>query len=536
MRKRKKNLDVFKYTIQSRSNELWIPPIDVEYQDVNTSAWFDIKYHKTQQDTVHTSAIQYDKSSDKTYTKAYKVEVLLSKKQRQIVDRWFNSCIIMYNETIKFISKHRTPDNICNYNNDKTIIEEEIGLLKQQISELKKSIKTSTDILVCEEYEVILKQHSDTINDLKLKIKELNKKYFVFPDYQVIRTYGLKDVRNSIIAASHYKEDNKLQHPIPTHIIDCAIKHACANYKSALSNVKNNNISHFKIRKIKKSKPYKVMELEPSYFHYTDKQKNKLLTILHTSLGQVKYRLDKNIYYDLKDIKYKDKQNVEHILFEDIKSACNFRYSRIDQTYTLIIPKTKDIIVAQNSGEIVSIDPGERTFACCLSENEVFKICNNGREKIKHLLNKVDNPNKFRVKEKTKKKLERKYRDKIKHLVSDLHWKAISFLTSRYKSIIIGNLSTKNIINKKSSVLQKTDKRIINALSFFTFRQRLKYKCNSKGINFKEVNESYTSKTCSRCACIKEKLGPVKVFQCNNCNLVVDRDVNGCRGIYFSCY
>jgi len=69
-----------------------------------------------------------------------------------------------------------------------------------------------------------------------------------------------------------------------------------------------------------------------------------------------------------------------------------------------------------------------------------------------------------------------------------------------------------------------------------TFRQCLGYKCKSKRINYKVVNESYTSKTCSCCGSIKEQLGAAKIFTCNNCNLTIDRDINDCRQIYVSAY
>jgi len=242
--------------------------------------------------------------------------------------------------------------------------------------------------------------------------------------------------------------------------------------------------------------------------------------------------LDKKIYTDLQDIIKDDKQ-----LFKDIESACNLKYNKKEKTYSLFIPMTKAITKENRSNEIVSIDLGERTFACCLSENEVIKICNNGQEKIKTLLNKLDGIiNNKKLKKRKIKKKEYCIRNKIKNCVKDLHWKTISFLTSRYNTIIIGNLSTKSIVNKKTSVLNKQNKRIMTSLSYYTFRQRLEYKCKSKRINYKVVNESYTSKTCSCCGSIKERLGAAKIFTCNNCNLTIDRDINGCRGIYVSAY
>jgi len=46
-----------------------------------------------------------------------------------------------------------------------------------------------------------------------------------------------------------------------------------------------------------------------------------------------------------------------------------------------------------------------------------------------------------------------------------------------------------------------------------------------------EVNEAYTSKTCSYCGNI-QNIGSKKVMKCLSCGATVDRDLNGARGIY----
>ena len=94
-----------------------------------------------------------------------------------------------------------------------------------------------------------------------------NKKTIL--DYKIIRTYHLKNTRDKIITMSSNISKNRIK----AHIIDCAIKLACSNYKSALSNLKNNNIKHFKIKYWKFNKKSKLLEIETSYF---GKNKNQL--------------------------------------------------------------------------------------------------------------------------------------------------------------------------------------------------------------------------------------------------------------------
>ena len=64
------------------------------------------------------------------------------------------------------------------------------------------------------------------------------------------------------------------------------------------------------------------------------------------------------------------------------------------------------------------------------------------------------------------------------------------------------------------------------------FRETLKSMCDKKGKVMINPSESYTSKTCSSCGWIDEKLGGKKTFRCRKEGKIVDRDVNGARGIF----
>ena len=74
-------------------------------------------------------------------------------------------------------------------------------------------------------------------------------------------------------------------------------------------------------------------------------------------------------------------------------------------------------------------------------------------------------------------------------------------------------------------------KRIGYKLSFYKFRQRLEYKCSAKKVEYKLVDEKYTSKICSVCGNLNETLGSSKIFNCIKCKVIMDRDINGARGI-----
>ena len=48
---------------------------------------------------------------------------------------------------------------------------------------------------------------------------------------------------------------------------------------------------------------------------------------------------------------------------------------------------------------------------------------------------------------KKKKCYELKHNKKISNLIDELHWKTINYLTHNYKTILIGNMSSKNIVS-----------------------------------------------------------------------------------------
>jgi transposase len=131
------------------------------------------------------------------------------------------------------------------------------------------------------------------------------------------------------------------------------------------------------------------------------------------------------------------------------------------------------------------------------------------------------------IKNKVKCKVRLQINRRVRHLVDELHWKSANYISNNYSNVFIGDLSSKNIVSK-CGMLGKLNKRLVNSLAFYKFKARLEY-VMSKKINNKlvYVDESYSSKTCSRCGVLNGKLGSSKIFNCQNCNLEVDRDING---------
>ena len=122
-------------------------------------------------------------------------------------------------------------------------------------------------------------------------------------------------------------------------------------------------------------------------------------------------------------------------------------------------------------------------------------------------------------------------RNKLRNKVVDIHWKIINYLTKTYKNITVGNWSTKGCVKRGTSKLGKMNKRVISCVSVHRFRERLKYKAETRKNNLQIVDEAYTTQMCSYCSALDPAIGASKIYDCKKCGKQTDRDVNSCRNM-----
>lgn len=126
-----------------------------------------------------------------------------------------------------------------------------------------------------------------------------------------------------------------------------------------------------------------------------------------------------------------------------------------------------------------------------------------------------------------KKKRVRNIHAKIKNRRKDALHKFSRELVNRSGEIYVGNV--------KSSSLNKTNMaKSVRDAGWYMLKTMLEYKCAHAGIVFKEVNESYTTVTCSVC---NNRTGPtgleglrIREWTCE-CGVTHDRDINAARNI-----
>lgn len=286
-----------------------------------------------------------------------------------------------------------------------------------------------------------------------------------------------------------------------------AINDMVKAYKTAMSNLKNNNINKFNLQ-------------------YRTKKKESSITIPHSA---IKIQ-NKNIFiyktYTKTGIKLSNDKALKNI---EIKHDC--RLKNENGKLFLYIPIKAKLNTQIAPNEMCALDPGTRKFQTIYSEENTIKI-EIRKEKIKKLQEKLDLFQSLRSRNLIKKSHYNKRRNKIqtkfKNLVDELHYQTISYLTNTFKTIFIPEFESQELIKINKS---KKFRRDLLSLRHYIFKERLKTKSKLKeGCCVIVCTEEYTSKTCGRCGCIVN-IGSNEIFNCNNCNLIVDRDINGSRNI-----
>lgn len=190
---------------------------------------------------------------------------------------------------------------------------------------------------------------------------------------------------------------------------------------------------------------------------------------------------------------------------------------------------------AESQGRVVSIDPGVRTFATFYSTDCCGKIGTGDFSRIQRLCQHLDDLISRTRKERDRnrryrmKKAQARMRWKIKDLIDELHRKAALFFVRNFDVIFIPKFETSEMSRRLGRHIRSKSVRSMLTFGHFRFQKFLKFKTWEHGKLMFNVNEAYTSKTCSWNGKIK-KIGGAKFIKDDG--VVVDRDYNGARGIF----
>ncbi len=204
----------------------------------------------------------------------------------------------------------------------------------------------------------------------------------------------------------------------------------------------------------------------------------------------------------------------------------------------LCVPLDINVDASDNQGGIISLDPGVRTFLTGYSpEGEIIKIGDNDINRIrKYLLktdrfiSKISKMNGNKKKRCNRAKLKRF--EKVRNWIKDCHRKTTCYLIKNYNYILLPPFKTQEMSNNKRRRINSKTVRNMYTWSHYRFRMMLLNKAEEyDNKNIICPTEEYTSKTCGCCGNIKYDLGSDKIYKCQKCNVIMDRDINGSRNI-----
>ncbi len=293
---------------------------------------------------------------------------------------------------------------------------------------------------------------------------------------------------------------------INKHTADYAIKHCVEMYKSAISNHKK--LEKFNIQDLSKNRRRKNLVIEPASVS------SKINSIFTKQLGKIKTNINLNI----------------------IKQNSILQFDTLKKSYIIITPKNinNNNYVEQNHK--CGIDIGVRTFLTTYSPSESYEIGTNTYKTIDRINKRLDCIRKSKdekiINESKFTYLYNKYSSKLKDKINDMHCKVSHYLLSNYRKLIIGKVSTKKMVSNLDGNLRDITKRRLMALSHYKFRMKLKSMAIKFGCKIIETDEYLTSKNCSKCKTTNDNLKGSKIFNCPNCNLEIDRDINASINIY----
>ncbi|AOY84790.2 transposase [Moorena producens JHB] len=217
-------------------------------------------------------------------------------------------------------------------------------------------------------------------------------------------------------------------------------------------------------------------------------------------------------------------------------NICDCRLTSTNGDYYLVVPYKTTHTKTENQGRVVALDPGVRTFLTFFSETSVGKIGHGDFSRVQRLCQHLDNliskVSKAKGKQKRRmRKAARRMVIKIQNLVNELHHKAARFLVDNFDVILLPTFETSQMSKKRNRKLKSQTVRNLLSFAHYRFKEFLKHKATENEKIVVDVCEAYTSKTVSWTGELIN-IGGSKIIKSKIDGQVMDRDINGARGIF----
>lgn len=441
---------------------------------------------------------QKKSETPKKELKAIKIRIKTNESQNKIFNKWFDTSNFIYNKTVEAIKNNSnvSQDFLRNKiitEDTKTTHPEYIKLTKE-IEDIKKELK---------QFEKEKNQEKIEEFKEKIKLKNINKREFA----------------KSL--PSEHNELSEWEKETPKEIRASSLMSVFDARKSAITNLRNGNITHFKMS-FRKKKDNNYISLQKNLIQIIKKGNKYLIKIAPYILGE-------NMYFVI------GKKSAKDILKNNIQINNDCKMIRQNGKFSIIIPEEIQKVPNEMTPESIrycGVDAGVRTFMTTFGNTGIceynFKLSLLTKldDKIKILKNKqITNPRprQFKNQKRIRKQAFNKRELKKTNYVNELHWKTIKHLLKNNDVIFYGDIKSHSIVKNKE--FQNTLNRNMNNLKFYKFKERLLFKANCENKRVYVVNESYTTKTCSKCGELND-VGDSKIFHCKKCDFCTGRDIN----------
>jgi len=122
---------------------------------------------------------------------------------------------------------------------------------------------------------------------------------------------------------------------------------------------------------------------------------------------------------------------------------------------------------------------------------------------------------------------------KRQHIIDNFLNQAVNRIVKHCLNNQIGTV----VVGEMKSIKQEIGLGRVNNQNFVSipydkFKRKLETKCRYYGIEYMEIDESYTSQRCSRCGIVKKSNRKYRgLYMCRDCGYVVNADINGAMNI-----
>jgi len=210
---------------------------------------------------------------------------------------------------------------------------------------------------------------------------------------------------------------------------------------------------------------------------------------------------------------------------------------RNNNWYLAVPTKEKLFPSSENQASaIVALDPGIRKFISYYSPHYSGHIGEDVSTYLYKYFLALDNLY-SRIAKSTSNKKKKSYRraafrlrERIKNLITELHYKTSNFLCKNFNVIVLPKFETSEMSMKNKRRIGSKTVRTMMTLSFFKFRSRLEWIALKLGKTIVYVGEEYTSQTHPETGLLNKKLGGAKTIKLLDGSRA-DRDLVGARNI-----